>query len=38
LLSTNWMNIYTGATPILNFTDMLASNYPTRFYRTKLAP
>jgi hypothetical protein len=37
LVSTNWLNIYTGAPPF-TFTDTHASNYPARFYRTILVP
>lgn len=32
LISTNWVNIYTGAPPIL-FTDPAQNNYRQRFYR-----
>jgi uncharacterized repeat protein (TIGR01451 family) len=37
LISTNWVNIYTG-TPPINFTDPGASNYVRRFYRALLLP
>ena len=37
LISTNWVNIYTG-TPPINFTDPSSSNYVHRFYRAQLLP
>jgi glucuronoarabinoxylan endo-1,4-beta-xylanase len=37
LISTNWLNIYTG-TPPFNFTDPDASNYVRRFYRAQILP
>jgi uncharacterized repeat protein (TIGR01451 family) len=37
LVSSNWVNIYTG-TPPINFIDPNASNYVRRFYRAQLLP
>ncbi len=37
LVSTNWVNVYTGMPPI-NFTDPATSNYVSRFYRALLLP
>ena len=37
LVSTNWVNVYTG-TPPINFTDPAASNSVSRFYRALLLP
>jgi uncharacterized repeat protein (TIGR01451 family) len=37
LVSTNWVNVYTG-TPPINFTDPTASNAVSRFYRALLLP
>lgn len=37
LVSTNWVNIYTG-TPPFNFVDPAASSYVHRFYRAQVIP
>jgi uncharacterized repeat protein (TIGR01451 family) len=37
LISTNWVNVYTG-TPPFTFTDPAASNYVSRFYRAQILP
>lgn len=37
LVSTNWVNIYTG-TPPFNFIDPAASSYVHRFYRAQVIP
>ena len=37
LVSTNWVNVYTG-TPPINFIDPAGSNYVNRFYRALLLP
>jgi uncharacterized repeat protein (TIGR01451 family) len=37
LVSSNWVNIYTG-TPPINFTDPSTSSYVRRFYRAQLLP
>ena len=37
LVSTNWVNVYTG-TPPVNFTDPATSNYVSRFYRALILP
>ena len=40
----NWVNIYTGAPPLLTppftlmFTNLGSSNYPARFYRALIGP
>lgn len=37
LISTNWVNVYTG-TPPFNFIDPAASSYVRRFYRAQVLP
>jgi len=37
LVSTNWVNVYTGMPPV-NFTDPASSNYMSRFYRALVLP
>ena len=37
LVSTNWVNVYTG-TPPINFTDPAANGAASRYYRAMLLP